>query len=327
MQKRKLGRTDLSIAPVVFGGNVFGWTADATTSFDLLDRFSVLVFSDDHPWSRPRPEPFLYALSKLGCSPMDSVHVGDLAYDVLRADRWGCLRFSTRACIDSNRSTFASSLTPSTRRSDGRRVGPEPPRSYADEPSEIGVAAVPAASARYLGSSPKARSGRPIHPPVGWNRLESLNWTTTPTPSKPRLLGRSHSVARLNKRRWMAFQCLGRSDRPSMTVRGRCWRNGVGAVPRPTAWSSVLESSCSRPKATPTERSRDAYGSTRSPSHGGALGSSCSRSEESGTRPRVSDRRPVSRRLPSKRFFARRSTNVLRRALDGRPGRSPGPSE
>ena len=39
MQKRRLGRTDLSIAPVVFGGNVFGWTADAKTSFDLLDRF------------------------------------------------------------------------------------------------------------------------------------------------------------------------------------------------------------------------------------------------------------------------------------------------
>ena len=39
MQKRRLGRTDLSIAPLVFGGNVFGWTADKKTSFDLLDRF------------------------------------------------------------------------------------------------------------------------------------------------------------------------------------------------------------------------------------------------------------------------------------------------
>lgn len=39
MQKRRLGRTDLSIAPVVFGGNVFGWTTDARTAFDLLDRF------------------------------------------------------------------------------------------------------------------------------------------------------------------------------------------------------------------------------------------------------------------------------------------------
>ena len=39
MQLRPLGRTGLSIAPVVFGGNVFGWTADEKTSFELLDRF------------------------------------------------------------------------------------------------------------------------------------------------------------------------------------------------------------------------------------------------------------------------------------------------
>ena len=39
MDMRKLGRSDLSIAPVVFGGNVFGWTADKQVSFDLLDRF------------------------------------------------------------------------------------------------------------------------------------------------------------------------------------------------------------------------------------------------------------------------------------------------
>jgi aryl-alcohol dehydrogenase-like predicted oxidoreductase len=39
MQNRRLGRTGLQIAPLVFGGNVFGWTADAKRSFDLLDRF------------------------------------------------------------------------------------------------------------------------------------------------------------------------------------------------------------------------------------------------------------------------------------------------
>ena len=39
MKKRKLGRTGLEIAPLVFGGNVFGWTANEKTSFDLLDRF------------------------------------------------------------------------------------------------------------------------------------------------------------------------------------------------------------------------------------------------------------------------------------------------
>lgn len=39
MERRKLGRTDITIAPLVFGGNVFGWTADEVTSFALLDRF------------------------------------------------------------------------------------------------------------------------------------------------------------------------------------------------------------------------------------------------------------------------------------------------
>ncbi len=39
MQKRKLGNSGLEIVPLVFGGNVFGWTADEKTSFDLLDTF------------------------------------------------------------------------------------------------------------------------------------------------------------------------------------------------------------------------------------------------------------------------------------------------
>ena len=39
MQKRKLGRSDLQVSPLAFGGNVFGWTADEATSFRLLDRF------------------------------------------------------------------------------------------------------------------------------------------------------------------------------------------------------------------------------------------------------------------------------------------------
>ena len=39
MKKRKLGRSGLEIAPLVFGGNVFGWTADEKRSHELLDRF------------------------------------------------------------------------------------------------------------------------------------------------------------------------------------------------------------------------------------------------------------------------------------------------
>ena len=41
MQLRRLGRTDLSIAPLVLGGNVFGWTADKKGSFAVLDRFAA----------------------------------------------------------------------------------------------------------------------------------------------------------------------------------------------------------------------------------------------------------------------------------------------
>src|SRR5690625_4530902 len=38
-EKRPVGRSGLEIAPLVFGGNVFGWTADDQNSFKLLDRF------------------------------------------------------------------------------------------------------------------------------------------------------------------------------------------------------------------------------------------------------------------------------------------------
>ncbi len=41
MIKRPLGHTGIDIAPLVFGGNVFGWTADESTSFALLDRFTA----------------------------------------------------------------------------------------------------------------------------------------------------------------------------------------------------------------------------------------------------------------------------------------------
>jgi aryl-alcohol dehydrogenase-like predicted oxidoreductase len=39
MDMRRLGKTEISIAPIVLGGNVFGWTADEKTSFDILDAF------------------------------------------------------------------------------------------------------------------------------------------------------------------------------------------------------------------------------------------------------------------------------------------------
>ena len=37
MQKKKPGTTNLEISPIVFGGNVFGWTLDEKESFRMLD--------------------------------------------------------------------------------------------------------------------------------------------------------------------------------------------------------------------------------------------------------------------------------------------------
>ncbi len=45
MKKRKLGNTGMETAPLVFGGNVFGWTTDQATSFKLLDAFVAAGFN------------------------------------------------------------------------------------------------------------------------------------------------------------------------------------------------------------------------------------------------------------------------------------------
>ena len=45
MEKRQLGQSDLHIAPVVFGGNVFGWTIEEKRSFELLDAFTAAGFN------------------------------------------------------------------------------------------------------------------------------------------------------------------------------------------------------------------------------------------------------------------------------------------
>jgi aryl-alcohol dehydrogenase-like predicted oxidoreductase len=39
MKKRQLGNSSIEVAPLMLGGNVFGWTADEPTSFEVLDAF------------------------------------------------------------------------------------------------------------------------------------------------------------------------------------------------------------------------------------------------------------------------------------------------
>ncbi len=45
MEKRQLGNSGLEAAPLAFGGNVFGWTIDEKTSFELLDAFTDAGFN------------------------------------------------------------------------------------------------------------------------------------------------------------------------------------------------------------------------------------------------------------------------------------------
>jgi aryl-alcohol dehydrogenase-like predicted oxidoreductase len=45
MKMRKLGKTGMEISPLVFGGNVFGWTVDQARSFQLLDAFAAAGFN------------------------------------------------------------------------------------------------------------------------------------------------------------------------------------------------------------------------------------------------------------------------------------------
>ena len=55
MEKIKIKNTDLLIAPINFGGNVFGWTLDEKKSFDILNQFTAGGFNfidtaDTYSW-------------------------------------------------------------------------------------------------------------------------------------------------------------------------------------------------------------------------------------------------------------------------------------
>ena len=45
MEKRQLGQSDLKVAPLTLGGNVFGWTIDEARSFEVLDGFVAAGFN------------------------------------------------------------------------------------------------------------------------------------------------------------------------------------------------------------------------------------------------------------------------------------------
>ncbi|WPQ65572.1 aldo/keto reductase [Chitinophaga sancti] len=55
MKKITIGKTDLQVAPINFGGNVFGWTLDEKQSFEILDAFvnagyNFIDTADTYSW-------------------------------------------------------------------------------------------------------------------------------------------------------------------------------------------------------------------------------------------------------------------------------------
>ncbi|MCI4324764.1 MAG: HAD family hydrolase [Thermoplasmata archaeon] len=55
----------------------------------LARSFDTLVWSDEHPWTKPSPAIFREALTRLGADPGESVHVGDGSSDILGAQAAG----------------------------------------------------------------------------------------------------------------------------------------------------------------------------------------------------------------------------------------------
>ena len=45
MSRRPLGRSEIVIEPLVFGGNVFGWTLEEDKAFEVLDAYVALGFN------------------------------------------------------------------------------------------------------------------------------------------------------------------------------------------------------------------------------------------------------------------------------------------
>jgi HAD superfamily hydrolase (TIGR01549 family) len=67
-------------------GHLFSRILD---SHGLLRSFDTLVWSDEHPWTKPAPQLFQYALRALRAEASNSIHVGDGSSDVLGAQASG----------------------------------------------------------------------------------------------------------------------------------------------------------------------------------------------------------------------------------------------
>jgi len=93
---------------------------DVLATLGFAGLFRTLVFSDEHPWSKPSPAPFRYALRQLRVVPARAAHVGDLSYDT---------RGAAAAGLRPILYTGLHRWEPERLRSLARRVGPSIPRA------------------------------------------------------------------------------------------------------------------------------------------------------------------------------------------------------
>ena len=91
--KRALGRLRRDGILLGIVSNVLFETADGARALldrlDLRSPFDGLYLSAEHPWAKPRPQPFRMILRELGAAPDRSAHIGDLRWDVDGARRAG----------------------------------------------------------------------------------------------------------------------------------------------------------------------------------------------------------------------------------------------
>lgn len=101
---RELGHSGVPLGLV---SNVVNETGEAVrTVLDrsgLLPLFRAVYLSCEHPWSKPRPEPFRSVATFLGVPVGSVVHVGDLRYDLEGARRAGAHRLLFVGYSDWNR--------------------------------------------------------------------------------------------------------------------------------------------------------------------------------------------------------------------------------
>ncbi|HWA64070.1 MAG TPA: aldo/keto reductase [Caulobacteraceae bacterium] len=181
MDYRKLGRSEIAIAPLMLGGNVFGWTADEKTSFAILDAFvdagfnaidTADVYSRWSPAGGGASEKVIGAWLKQGGGRRDKVVIATkFGMDMGEGNTGLSAKWMARAVEDS--------LTRlGTDRIDLYQSHRDDPDTPQEETLEAYSRLVKAGKVRIIGASnfeaPRLKSANALAQANGWPRYETL---------------------------------------------------------------------------------------------------------------------------------------------------------